>query len=283
MNRVINFHEVSNSDWFEKVIIYLKSQYKMISANDIINYYYHGAHLKNVCLITVDDGDKTSYDVIYPILKKHQVPAIFFISPEKMLRNGKHCNFWFQEALNCDNGNSLMEKIHQGNYSIDEIWEIIDNSKGGHFREQADLNMTLGQVKWIDDEGLVTIGAHTLDHPFLARESDERSKYEIEESILLLEKELGHPISAFAYPNGTPLSDYGEREISIVQQSSVVIAFSTKPRGFSYKNNPYEIPRFGLSCGSIPFIRLKLLLGSHYLKFKNVIIFFCNILKNIKL
>lgn len=280
MNRVINFHKVSDSDWFEKVVVFLKSRYNMISADDIINYYYHDAHLRNACLITVDDGDKTSYEVIYPILKRYQVPAIFFISPEKMLRNGKHRNFWFQEARNCKDGKSLMEKIHQGDYPIDEIWEIIDNYKSEHrVGELSDQNMTLEQVLKIDKEDLVTIGAHTLDHPFLAREDDERSKREIEESVIQLGSHLGHPVLTFAYPNGTPLADYGERETNIVRQSSLKVAFCTKPQGFSHKNSPYEIPRFGLTCGSIPFIKAKLLLGSHYLIIKSFIILFCNILK----
>lgn len=278
MNRVINFHKVSNSDWFEKVIVFLKDKYNMISAADIIGYYYNDVHMENACLITVDDGDMSSYKIIYPILRKHQIPAIFFISPEKMLRNGTHRNFWFQEARNCNDGKKLMDEIHQRNYPVDKIWEIIDAYKAEHHAEEMpDQNMTLEQVIQIDREGLVSIGAHTLDHPFLAREDDERSKYEIEESILLLEKKLGHPILAFAYPNGTPLSDYGEREVNIVKQSSVKIAFSTVPQGFSHDDSPYEIPRFGLSHGSLPFVKAKLLLGNRYLTVKKTINYFIHI------
>lgn len=279
MNRVINFHKVSDSDWFEKVIAFLKNHYTMISAQDIINHYYKGARLNNACLVTVDDGDRTSYEVIYPILKKHQVPAVFFVSPEKTLRNGRHLNFWFQEARHSRNGGCLMEEIHGGSYTIDGMWEMIE----ADWKEQAATplqpqNMSLEQVLEIDRGGLVTIGAHTMDHPFLARESSVRSEYEIKESISQLEQILGHPILAFAYPNGRPVEDFGNREMEVLRHTTCLVAFSTQPKAFSLKNSPYAIPRFGLTCGSVPFIRAKLLLGSHYIKIKKTI----NILKRIK-
>lgn len=281
MGKVINFHKVTDPEWLEAVIGLLKSRYTMISADQMIAYYNQGQQLpRRACLITVDDGDETSYSVFYPILKKHQVPAIFFVSPEKILRTGKHLNYWFQEARNCEDGQDLMEKIYQGDYSVDEIWEIIDNYKSEHrVGELSDQNMTLEQVLKIDKEGLVTIGAHTMDHPFLARESDERSEYEIVASIRQLAELLGHPILTFAYPNGRPGMDFGEREMKTLSHTSCQIAFSTQPMNFSREDSPYAIPRFGLTCGSIPFIRLKLLLGSHYLKARTYIRSFLGLLK----
>lgn len=77
MNKVINFHVVEDPIWFEKIIVYLKSRYRMVTAKSIYDYYHNHAMLKNACLITVDDGHISSYRVIYPILKKHKVPAIF--------------------------------------------------------------------------------------------------------------------------------------------------------------------------------------------------------------
>lgn len=82
MNKVINFHELHDPVWFEKVVVYLKSRYTMVGSRDLYEYYYNHTPLRNACLITVDDGHSTSYDVIYPVLKKHKVPAIFFVSPE---------------------------------------------------------------------------------------------------------------------------------------------------------------------------------------------------------
>lgn len=273
MNRVINFHKVTNAEWFDSVVRFLKSHYTMIHASQLIDYYYNGKELpKKSCLITVDDGDETSYSIIYPILKKYRVSAIFFVSPEKASRTGKHLNFWFQEARNCEDADCLMDMIHAGDYNIEEIWRIIERyQKEHHAKSLSGQNMTLEQIKEIDSEGIVAIGAHTMDHPFLARETDDRSKYEIEESIKELEDILGHSVLSFAYPNGQYEADFGEREMIMVSHTSCMIAFSTQPKEFTRNDSPYAIPRFGLSCGSIPFIRLKLLLGSHYTAIKSVI------------
>ena len=184
--KVINFHKVTDVAWFDAVIKFLKQRYTIINAEQMVSFYYDKVSLpKRSCLITVDDGDSASFNVIYPVLKKHRVPAIFFISPEKMMRNGKHRNFWFQEARNCDDADELMKQIHDSKKDIDEIWQLIDTYKQEHHvGVLSDQNMTLEQVREIDREGLVTIGAHTLDHPFLARESDDKSAYEIVESIM---------------------------------------------------------------------------------------------------
>lgn len=196
-NKVINFHEVHDSEWFEKLVIYLKRHYTMISAGDLFNYYYNGKWLKNACLITVDDGHKTSYDVIYPILKKHNVPAIFFVSPSAAV---KYSNFWFQELLTYDKsdvmkvlkdiGGSLGEissfNEFIDNSTIDEMWNVINKYQIVHKTSLlSSQNMTVEEIIQIDREGLVEIGAHTLTHPFLARESDIRAKEEISHLSLI--------------------------------------------------------------------------------------------------
>ena len=51
--------------------------------------------------------------------------------------------------------------------SIDNMWEIISRyRKLYHVEPKAAMNMTVEQIRQIDKEGLVEIGAHTLTHPF---------------------------------------------------------------------------------------------------------------------
>lgn len=284
MNKVINFHEVHDPKWFESVILLLRKKYKMLSGKDVYDYYYNKGesisasrcllHIgneainsiedrKNTCLITVDDGHKTSYSVIYPILKKYNIPAIFFVSPE-IAENTNSSIFWFH-ALKQVKNDKLVSEIKDSNESIDEIWNKINHYINiQNITLEYDQYMTMEQIRQIDEENLVAIGAHTMTHPFLARESDEHSQKEITDSITRLSDLLGHPIHYFAYPNGRPVLDFGEREINILKTTTVRLSFSTEPDNFSLKNNPYAIPRFGLSTGSIRFIKMKLLFGKYY-------------------
>ncbi len=285
MNRVITFHDVHDKEWFERVVLFFRKKYNLVSVDDVEDYYYNSKKLKNACLITVDDGDLTSFEVIYPILKKHSVPGVFFVSPKISKRDGI-INFWFQEIMNCDKRELtlyLEETLNReigdvpvksilSKMPVDEIIDTIAKFKeANHIPFLPPQNMNEEHIKLIDSEGLVTIGAHTITHPFLSSETDERSESEIKDSLLDLENILGHPIRCFAYPNGIPNEDFGQREIDVLQKTECKLAFSTEYKSFSNNNNPYSIPRFGISCGSMNFIKIKLLLGTSYPKIKKLI------------
>ena len=282
MNKIITFHEVKDSVWFETVVKYLKNKYNIITAKQLYEFYYNHKPLKNACLITVDDGHSSSYDVIYPILKKYNVPAIFFVSPEIAERKNA-TDFWFQEIKDYDNEKLLniikthfnrqnVEKDYKiliENETIDNIWKIISKYQELYpVIQKEPQNMTTKQILQIDKEGLVEIGAHTLTHPFLAKETDVRAKEEIHSSIKQLEEILGHPVLTFAYPNGRPILDFGEREMRFLKETSVKLAFSTYPHNFSSSDDAFAIPRYGLSYGSLPFIKMKLFLGKYYMYFR---------------
>jgi len=285
MNRVINFHDVHDKAWFEKVVLLLGKKYNFISADDVEDFYYKSKTLNNACLISVDDGDLTSFEVIYPIMKKHSVPGVFFVSPKICKRDGI-INFWFQEIMNCDKRELtlyLEETLNReigdvpvksilSKMPVDEIIDTIAKFKeANHIPFLPPQNMNEEHIKFIDSEGLVTIGAHTMTHPFLSSETDERSESEIKDSLLDLENILGHPIRCFAYPNGIPNEDFGKREINILKNTKCKLAFSTQYRHFLKDDDPFSIPRLGISCGSIYFIRMKLFLGNFYPMIKRLL------------
>jgi poly-beta-1,6-N-acetyl-D-glucosamine N-deacetylase len=67
----------------------------------------------------------------------------------------------------------------------------------------ARSKMSWDTLRELDKDGLVTIGSHTLSHPEdISQVPAEEQDRELIESKALLEKELGHPIPYFAYPNG---------------------------------------------------------------------------------
>lgn len=233
-NRVINFHDVYNKNWFEQTLLILKRKYTIISIRELDDFFYKGKTLQNTCLITVDDGDKTFYEVMYPVLLKLQLPAILFVSP-KIITNKE--NFWFQEIRHFDKirlNKIIFDYYHTDlqaytngsilkNCSIHDIWEIIRTYKEQtNDQETKTYNMSLEQLKEVHQSKIVTIGAHTQNHPILKNEVDEKSKTEIQDSIDGLETLLQDKIYYFAYPNGTPDVDYTQREMSFLQEKVYV-------------------------------------------------------------
>ena len=75
----------------------------------------------------------------------------------------------------------------------------------------------------------------------------------------------------FAYPNGIPGVNFGVREKCILKGTSVKLAFSTQPCNFRTSDDVFAIPRYGLSTGSMNFVRLKLFLGKYYSPLRKLI------------
>ena len=287
MNRIINYHGIKNATWFENTLIILKSKYKMVSIDEIEDYYFNGGSLQNACHITFDDGDISFYNMVYPILKRYNIPATIFVSPANCI-SGQ--NFWFQEIVGYDNSEMIkiissylkIDYIYLEKYSvssilkclkIDQIWEIIQiYQKKFNVYPKSPQNINVDQLLELGGSGIVRIGAHTQTHPILANESDENSEKEISDSFKGLQSILGHEIKYFAYPNGYPDFDFGQREIDFLIKMNCKIAFSCEPGGFNIDNNTLSINRLGFSHGSEIFIRMKLLLREYWDYFKECVI-----------
>jgi peptidoglycan/xylan/chitin deacetylase (PgdA/CDA1 family) len=283
MNKIINFHDVHDAEWFEQVLLIIKKRFHLVPIADVDDYYHQEKNLRNSCHITVDDGDVTFYKIIYPILKKHQVPATLFVSPEA---NSEQKNFWFQELSDYNMPElrkitaeymNIDESIFSGcptvhilkNLKISEIWEIINIYRNKFGIKVKDCrNMSVEQLLEIDRDGLVVLGAHTMSHPILSNESEMDSKRQIEDSINNLRDILGHDVKYFAFPNGVPCLDFGDREFDVLKSSNCRLAFSTEPQNFSLRNNSLNIPRFGISHGNKYFVYAKLYLGSYWNKLR---------------
>ncbi len=84
-------------------------------------------------------------------------------------------------------------------------------------------NMDWSQVKQIASDGLVEIGAHTVDHPNLNSLPQAAALYEIKTSKMILERFLGKKVGTFAYPYGA----FNLQTIDLVKQAGFDSAVST--------------------------------------------------------
>lgn len=91
-NIILNFHAISNQEWFEGILKIVNRLYNIVSYNEVEAYYYENKKFKNSCHITFDDGHISFYEKIYPLLKKYNIPVSIFVSP-KVIKEQK--NFWF--------------------------------------------------------------------------------------------------------------------------------------------------------------------------------------------
>lgn len=260
----------------EKVLLYLRKKYTIISSEHLEEYLKGEEIADSFCHITIDDGDRSFYELAYPLLKKYQLPATLFVSP-KVIMDGS--NYWFQEISSYDHEELLGTIANYldidlsvlrpynimhilKNLKIDQIKEIIGLYKSHyHPEDKSNQNLNLYQLKEIVQDGLVVIGAHTLNHPVLSNEDDITSEIEISDSLTLLKEITATEIRYFAYPNGIPDIDFGQREKATLAKCDCKLAFSTLHKIVTRNIDPLSIPRYYVSSGGLNAIKAKLYLG----------------------
>ncbi len=100
-------------------------------------------------------------------------------------------------------------------------------------------NMDVWQLKEIVKSGLVEIGAHTMNHSYLAGLPKKRVEYEVVESKKYLEKVLGIQIVSFAYPYGA----FDNQAVDIVKNAGFRTAVTTIHGNLVMDTNRYFIYR----------------------------------------
>ena len=255
MNIVYYLHDETDKNRAEAKILWLKKRFRFISSKELEDFYSRRTQLVNVCHLTIDDGWVSTYKVVFPLLKKYNIPASIFVSP-RFCRQTR--NFWYMDLPYCDENLLKRELLSRNLFDekvfaypldlilkeipIDTVYDVIRKSRVG-VAERKIVNVE--ELIEMDKSGLVEIGAHTITHPILALENEERSLHEIKESVTELEELLQHEVRSFAYPNGLRGLDYSEREMNYCKNVGIKLAYSVDPGVISLSNNPLSIPRVG--------------------------------------
>jgi peptidoglycan/xylan/chitin deacetylase (PgdA/CDA1 family) len=91
-----------------------------------------------------------------------------------------------------------------------------------------ELCMSWDELKAFADEPLVTIGAHTVTHCNLARQSEAVAAFEIATSRARIEAALQRPVLHLAYPYGDRIAA-GPREFKLARTAGFKTAVTTRP------------------------------------------------------
>ena len=91
-----------------------------------------------------------------------------------------------------------------------------------------ELCMSWDELKSFADDPLVTIGAHTITHCNLAKQSEENALHELTTSRERLEQALERPVLHLAYPYGDRIAA-GPREFALAQAAGFKTAVTTRP------------------------------------------------------
>lgn len=259
MNFVFYLHDEPSAKDFEQKLLWFKNRYNLVSYQDVLDCIYNGKKLTNACHLTVDDGWLSTYDVIFPAIKAHNIPLTIFVSP-KICRDST--NFWYKDIAELPEESFKQYLIDRNLFKpailkypldlimkeldVDTIYKVIgDFRKDYNYPNPKRQFINTSELLEIAGSELVEIGAHTLTHPILANENLKKSTDEIKESIEQLSTMLNKQITAFAYPNGLTDVDFSSREQAIVNECGIKAAFTVNPGCITHTTNPLTIPRLG--------------------------------------
>jgi peptidoglycan/xylan/chitin deacetylase (PgdA/CDA1 family) len=277
----LTYHRVSTPDsynpaivdaspeGFEEQVRFLAREFDVITPDDLETVVARGRG-RHV-LLTFDDGYRDNFEVAFPILKSHGVPATFFVTTgfldgrmiswwdeiAWMIRNSPHreldSNEWFERRLSLDPEGqegaikALIAVYHRLSLeSTDTFLESLAALTGsGRHRQGYDGWMTWDEIRELRAAGM-RIGGHTVNHPVLARLPADEQEQEIVDCKRRLEQELAESIRYFSYPFGERDS-FDETTRAILAENDVEYAFSLYNGYRRFEDwTPYDITRSSL-------------------------------------
>lgn len=217
---------------FEEQLLYLKKHYTLVSWQDVLLWKQSSLKKlpRNPVLLTFDDGYKNCYTTLFPLLKKHHVPAMIFL-PTMYIDKKKPA--WYDVVTYC------LATTTEKSITVGDIVYPLENEKQkiaaavalrNVVREAlhtspatyttlldeiaAALEVDVSQcsnedflfVSWQDclemQHAGVTFGSHSKTHLDLRYLSEKNVEDELVSSKKLIESKLGKPCDTLSYPFG---------------------------------------------------------------------------------
>jgi peptidoglycan/xylan/chitin deacetylase (PgdA/CDA1 family) len=267
------------ADALRRQLRLLKSQYAVISPDRLLEWLQTGRPLPiRAVLLTCDDGLRNTLTDMLPLLQEERLSCLFFVTgasvgetPEmlwyeqlylllqkappgpmeiadpdwcdELEQDGNRHTLWWSLVKRLSQrdqqGRSRFMQETRRRLGLQEDWITEHTQESAKARRF--LLLTSNELLQLAAQGM-TIGAHTLSHPFLSQASTESVKREIAESRSVFENVLGRKIWAFAYPFGSPGS-LGIREVKLAKAAGYAAAFVNVGGGFGADLPPFALPR----------------------------------------
>jgi peptidoglycan/xylan/chitin deacetylase (PgdA/CDA1 family) len=269
-----------HADSLRRQLKLLTKRYQVITPEDFLRWSEEKLSLPpRSILLTCDDALRNTLTEMVPILEEFGVSCLFFVTgasgeetpsmlwyeelylmllganepislslPEAgigacpIVRNERHAFWWtLVERLSQFDGELRRRFLNEirGQLELSESWRerfVQDSTLAARF-----LTLDVAGLRKLAAAGM-TIGAHSLSHPILARASAELAWREISESRSVLENILGQTVWAFGYPFGNAAT-VTARDVQMTEQAGFRCAFMNSGGGFGAKIDRFALPR----------------------------------------
>ncbi len=249
---------------FEEQMRYLSTHVRCLSSLELVENL-HAHKLEDDCVhVTFDDGYLDNLQFALPILEHYRVPATIFVTVGFV--DGTVIPWWHELEGLLSRTRSIEYGGRRLNVSTAEDKQRVfseicfrlaqeSRDKQRSAIEQIRLQVSGGdglmprfltwdELRKLDNSSMITIGAHTWNHPVLSTLSQENLEYELGQAKQRLQRELGHEVSTLAYPFGGKAQS-SEREFSMARSLGYRAAFTMRFGHilFGHRSYPVALPR----------------------------------------
>lgn len=251
---------------FDLIARWLKEWFNVLPLDVAAKLLMRGELPSRAAAITFDDGYADNLLNAAPILLDHGLHATFFIATA-FLDCGLMWNDTVIESirgtlnpeLDCSFlglGTVAIQSTEEKQLALKRILPAIKHLPGalrteavGRLAEECHatlpdtLMLSKTQLSELRHAGM-SIGAHTVSHPILARLDAATAREEIAASRDTLSHLLGEQITLFAYPNGKLGADYLPTHAEIVRSLGFDAAVTTNRGASRLGSDCFQLPRF---------------------------------------
>jgi peptidoglycan/xylan/chitin deacetylase (PgdA/CDA1 family) len=261
------------ADLFKTQVAWLASRYRIVSLQEFLWWLEtEKTPTTDLAVLTFDDGYTDNLTEAVPVLQSHGLTAAFYISAAGLDDAMPYWPEILGKALELTEAQTIApDPAHEWNTG----WAIRTRQE----RARACLQMiarirklpaariaeamestleALGvereralaasprvladhQVRTLAAAGF-TIGSHTVSHPYLPAEDEDRQRSEIVESRRRLEQVVGGPVLDFCYPGG----GYTAVTRRLVSAAGYRSATTTDAGVAGAGDDPFLLPRLGI-------------------------------------
>jgi peptidoglycan/xylan/chitin deacetylase (PgdA/CDA1 family) len=243
-----------------------RSAIEIVTLDEVHRRLTEGDFRRRFVCITLDDGYRDTLQYAYPILRKYNAPFAVYIATSFPDRLGEL--WWLAlEAVIARNDRiglvidgeerhfdckSVAEKQHLFNQLYWWLRRMKTEEELRHaVRELAaryrvdvaafsnDLCMGWDEIAKLAEDPLVTIGAHTVNHPILQKVPEKSVRTEMQMSCQVIAAALGKVPEHFAYPVGDA-SAANTREFEIARDLGFKTAVTTRP-GVLFREHAHHL------------------------------------------
>jgi peptidoglycan/xylan/chitin deacetylase (PgdA/CDA1 family) len=253
-------------DRFAAQVRFLARYRRVLPLSEFVDGVLAGRDLTNAVTLTFDDGYANNVICAAQVLSDCKLPASFFLATGYI---GVDRWMWvdrLESALDRADGRDAVEVAGLGRVALHDrpaalkaikayakkqpdervqeiVAEVARQCDAGDAAPDGDYRfMTWDQARQLKAAGF-EVGAHTVNHPLLARVALDRGEREMLESRDHIARELGTCSDVFCYPNGKA-GDYSA-DIMTCAARHFRAALATN-RGPARASERYELRRIGV-------------------------------------